>query len=106
MKDHDESLDALLSHTPYIEDAGFTDALMSRLPRRHPSLRVRAIVLLGSTIASCGAVAAVPGARRFLYEIGIGLSSGAAVGEANLVAGAAVVALLIWGAAAAATSDA
>jgi hypothetical protein len=106
MKDRDESLDALLSQAPYIDDAGFSDALMSRLPRRHPSLRVRAIVLLGSATLSCAAVAAVPGARRFLSEIGIGLFGSGAAWEANLVAGAAVVALMIWGAAAAATSDA
>jgi hypothetical protein len=106
MKDRDEELDTLLSQTPYIEDAGFTDALMSRLPRRHPSLRVRSLVLLGSAAASCAAVAAVPGARRFLAEIGIGLFSGSAAGGTNLVAIAALVALLVWGAAAAATSDA
>ena len=106
MKDRDESLDALLSQSPYIEDAGFTDALMTRLPRRHPSLRVRASVLLGSAIMSCATVAAVPGARRFLAEIGIGLFGGSAAGGANLIAIAAVVGLLIWGAAAAATSDA
>jgi hypothetical protein len=106
MKDRDDALDTLLSQAPYIEDAGFTDALMSRLPRRHPSLRVRSLVLLGSAVASCATVAAVPGARRFLAEIGIGLFGGAAAGGANLVAVAALVALLIWGAAAAATSDA
>ena len=106
MKDRDENLDALLSQTPYIEDAGFTDALMRRLPRRHPSLRVRATVLLGSAIASCATVAAVPGARRFLAEIGIGLFGGSAAGGASLVAIAAVVALMVWGAVAAATSDA
>ena len=106
MKDRDENLDALLSQAPYIEDAGFTDALMSRLPRRHPSLQVRATILLGSAIASCAAVAAVPGARRFLAEIGISLFDGSAAGGANLVVMTALVGLLIWGAAAAATSDA
>jgi hypothetical protein len=106
MKDNDEALDALLSQTPYIEDAGFTDALMRQLPRRHPSLRLRSLILLGSAIASCAAVAAVPGARRFLADMAIGLFGGAAGGGVNLVAVAALVALLVWGAAAAATSDA
>lgn len=106
MKNDDEALDALLSHTPYIEDAGFTDALMSRLPRRHPSLRVRSLVLLGSAAASCAAVAAVPGARRFLTETSVGLFGGSAAGGTSLVAVAALVALVVWGAVAAATSDA
>ncbi len=106
MKNDDEALDALLSHTPYIEDAGFSDALMRRLPRRHPSLRLRSLILLGSAITSCAAVAAVPGARRFLAEIAIAPFGGLVTGGANLIAVAALVVLLIWGAAAAATSDA
>jgi hypothetical protein len=106
MKDRDEALDALLSQAPYIEDAGFTEALMTRLPRRHPSLRVRSLVLLGSAAVSCAAVAAVPGARRFLIEISAGLFGGSAAGGTSLVAIAALVALMVWGAVAAATSDA
>jgi hypothetical protein len=105
MKDQHESLEALLSQAPYIEDAGFTDALMSRLPRCHPSMRMRTTILLACAVTSCGAVAAVPGARRFLAEIGTGLLGGSAGGEPSLVAIAAVVGLLVWGAVAAATSE-
>jgi hypothetical protein len=102
MTDEHERLETLLSQAPHIDDEGFTEALMSRLPARRPTLRTRAVILLASTVASCGLVAVVPGARSFLAEIGLGLLG---VGSGFFPA-AAVVALLVWGAVAAATSEA
>ncbi|HEY5658059.1 MAG TPA: hypothetical protein VIY27_09740 [Myxococcota bacterium] len=102
----DEDLDALLSRTPYIEDAGFTDALLRQLPRSRPSLRVRAIVQLASAAGSCAVVAAVPGARRLVAELGTGVLGGAVSNGADLVVIATLAALLIWGAVAAVASEA
>jgi len=104
MKDRPEDLETLLSMAPRIADDGFTDALMTRLPSSRPTLRMRSAILLGSAVASCGIAAAVPGARRVVSEIGLGLVGGAAA--PSLVVAAAVVALLVWGAVAAATSEA
>ena len=104
MKDRPEDLDNLLSMTPHVADDGFTDTLMARLPPRRPTLRVRSAILLGSAVASCGIAAAVPGARRIVSEIGLGLVGGATT--PSLFVAAAVVALLVWGAVAAATSEA
>jgi hypothetical protein len=105
MKDRPEDLDALLAVTPHVADDGFTDALMARLPARRPSLRVRSAILVGSAVASCGIAAVVPGARRIVSEIGFGLAGSSATAAPGLFVTAALVALLVWGAVAAATSE-
>ncbi len=106
MNEHRESLESLLSKAPHIDDDGFTEALMIRLPPGRPSLRVRAIILLASTVTSCSVVAAVPGARRFLVEISAGFVSASAETGYSLLATGIVVALVVWGAMAAASSEA
>jgi len=106
MKDRIEDLETLLSVTPHVADDGFTDALMERLPPHRPTLRVRSAILLGSAVSSCGIVAAVPAARRIVSEIGLGLAGSSAVAAPGLFVTAALVALLVWGAVAAATSEA
>ena len=98
MKEQRESLESLLSKTPHIDDDGFTEALMTRLAPGRPSLRMRTIILLTSTVASCSVVAAVPGARRFLAELSIAFVSGSAATGSNLVTVGIAVALLVWGA--------
>jgi hypothetical protein len=50
-------------------------------------------------------VAAVPGARRFLAEISIGFVNGLAATGSSLIATGIVVALVVWGAMAAAASE-
>jgi hypothetical protein len=105
MNEQRESLESLLSNVPRIDDDGFTEALMARLPPSHPSLRMRMIILLASAVTSCSVVAAVPGARRLLAEISIGLVNGLAATESSLIATGIVVALVVWGAMAAAASE-
>jgi hypothetical protein len=67
---------------------------------------MRAIILLTATVMSCSVVAAVPGARRFLAELSIAFVSGSAATESSLFTLGIVVALLVWGAMAAASSEA
>ena len=106
MNEQRESLESLLSKAPHIDDDGFTEALMIRLPPGRPSLRVRTIILLASTVTSCSVVAAIPGARRFLAEISVGFVSASAATGYSLFATGIVVALVVWGAMAAASSEA
>jgi len=105
MNEQYERLESLLSRAPHIDDDGFTEAVMARLPPSRPSLRMRTIILLASTVTSCSVVAAVPGARRFLAEISVGLVSGSAATGSSLLVAGIVVALVVWGAMAAASSE-
>ena len=105
MNEQRESLESLLAKAPHIDDDGFTEALLIRLPPGRPSLRVRTIILLASTVTSCSVVAAVPGARRFLAEISIGFVNGLAATGSSIIATGIVVALVVWGAMAAAASE-
>ena len=105
MNEQRESLEALLSNAPHIDDDGFTETLMAQLPPSRPSLRMRATILLASTVTSCSVVAAVPGARRFLAEISVGFVSASAATGPSLIATGIVVALVVWGALAAAASE-
>jgi len=106
MNEQPDSLDSLLSKAPQIDDDGFTEAVMMRLPPGRPSLRMRAIILIASTVASCGLVAAIPAARSLLAEISVGFVSGSAATGPNLLVAGIVVALVVWGAMAAASSEA
>ena len=106
MNEQHESLESLLSKAAHIDDDGFTEALMIRLPPSRPSLRMRATILLAATLTSCSVVAAVPGARRLLAEISVALASGSATAGSNLLVAGIVVALVLWGAMAAASSEA
>ena len=67
---------------------------------------MRAIILLASTVTSCSVVAAIPGARRFLAEVSAGFVSALAATESGLIATGIVVALAVWGAMTAASSEA
>ncbi len=106
MNEQRESLDSLLSKAPHIDDDGYTEALMTRLPPSHPSLRMRTTVMLAATVTSCSIVVAIPGARHFLAEISAGFVSGSATAGSNLPVAGIVVALVVWGAMAAASSEA
>jgi hypothetical protein len=106
MNEQCESIESLLAKAPHIDDDGFTEALLIRLPPGRPSLRVRTIILLSSTVTSCSVVAAIPGARRFLAEISVGFVSASAATGPSLIATGIVVALVAWGAMAAASSEA
>ena len=106
MNENRESLESLLSKAPHIDDDGFTESLMTRLPPSRPSLRIRTIILLASTLTSCGVVAAVPGVRRFLAEISAWFVSASAATGYSFFATGIVVALVVWGAMAAASSEA
>lgn len=106
MNDHPNSLESLLSKVPHIDDDGFTEAVMMRLPPSRPSLRMRAIILIASTAAPCCLVAAIPAARRLLAEISVGFVSGSTATGSNLLVAGIVVALVVWGAMAAASSEA
>ena len=106
MNDRDENFEKLLSMTSRIDDDGFTEALMLRLPRHRDMLRMRTTSLLVSAFVACGIVAAVPGARRLLAEVGYGFAGSSMVAGLSLLSAAVVTALLVWGAVAAATSEA
>ena len=106
MMDRHDELETLLSLAPHVDDEGFTERVMAQLPARAPTLRTRTAILLASTVASCGVVALVPGARQLLVDISLGLAGSSAATGPGLVAAAAVVALLVWGAVAAASSEA
>ena len=106
MTEQRENLESLLAKAPHIDDDGFTEALMVRLPTSRPSLQMRAIILLASAVTSCGVVAAIPGARRFLAEMSVGFVSVSAATGPNLIATGIIVALVVWGAMAAASSEA
>jgi hypothetical protein len=106
MNEPHESLESLLSSAPHIDDDGFTEALMTRLPPGCPSLRMRTIILLASTVTSCSVVAVVPGARRFLTELSVGFIGGSATAGSSFLATGIIVALVVWGAMAAASSEA
>ena len=106
MKDREKNLEKLLSAAPQIDDDGFTENLMLQLPPQRDILRIRATMLLAFTFAACGIVAAVPGARHFLVEFVSGFASSSVVADLSLLTTAVLAALLIWGAVAAATSDA
>ncbi len=106
MNEQHESLESLLSNVPHIDDDGFTEALMARLPPSRPSLRMRTTILLATTVTSCSVVAAVPGARRLLAEISVVFVSGSVTAGSNLLVAGIVVALVVWGAMAAASSEA
>ena len=106
MNEQRDSLESLLSNASIIDDDGFTEALMNQLPPSRPSLRMRTIILLASTVTSCSIVAAVPGARRFLAELSVGFDSGSTAAGPSLIATGIVVALVVWGVTAAASSEA
>ncbi len=106
MKDQDENFEKLLSMTSRIDDDGFTEALMLRLPAQRDILRMRTTILLTLTFASCGIVAAIPGARQLLTKIGYGFAGSSVVAGLSLLTAAVVTALLVWGAVATATSEA
>ena len=105
MRDRHEDLETLLARTARLDDEGFTAAVMARLPARRLGLRMRTAILLASALTSCGGVAAVPGARRLLAEIGLALVGADGMPGPSLIPVLAVVAVLIWGALAAATSE-
>ena len=105
MNERRESLESLLSNVPRIDDNGFTETLMARLPPSQPSLRVRMIILFASAVTSCSVVAAVPGVRHFLAEISVGFVDGLAATGSSLIATGIVAALVVWGAMAAAASE-
>lgn len=105
MNEREEYLEKLLSTVPQIDDAGFTESLMLRLPPRRNITRIRTTILLAFTFAACAIVGAVPGARHFLAELTAGFSSSSLVAELGLLTTAVVAALLIWGSVAAAVSE-
>jgi len=106
MMDREEKFEKLLSMTPQIDDDGFTDALLHRLPTRRDNLRMRTTILLAFALAACGIVAAVPGARHFLADFAHGFAGSSTVAGLNLLSVTVIVALAVWGAVAAATNDA
>ena len=106
MNDREENLEKLLSTAPPIDDDGFTENLMLRLPPQRDILRIRTTLLLAFTFAACAIVVAVPGARHFLAELVSGFSSSSVVADLSLLTTAVLAALLIWGAVAAAISEA
>jgi len=103
--DREEAFEQLLSSTPQLDDDGFTEALMQRLPPRRKFWDLRSTVLLGSAAVAGGIVAAVPGARQVLIEGGVGFAGGSVVAGLSLFSVAAIGMLLVWGVIAAATSE-
>jgi hypothetical protein len=105
MKEQDDRLEAWLAHTPQIDDGGFTEALMARLPARRPALWMRAAIPIAASIVSCGVAAALPGARELAVEVGLALAGSATAPGANPLVIAGLMALLVAGAVAAGASE-
>jgi len=105
MNEQRNDLEWLLSKVPHIDDDGFTEAVMAQLPPSRPSLWTRTIILLASTVMSCSIAMAIPGARRFVTDICVGLASGSAGTGSHLFTAGIVVALAVWGAMAAVESE-
>ena len=106
MKEQEEHFEKLLSMTPPIDDDGFTENLMLRLPPHRNISRMRTTILLVFSFTACSGVAAVPGARHFLAELVSGFASSSPATALNPLSVAVITGLLIWGGVAAAISDA
>ncbi len=62
-------LDARLrDETPYLDDAGFTAAVVERLPRKSASTTFRALVLLLVTLLGSAIAYVVSGGGRFIVD--------------------------------------
>ena len=106
MTDLEENFEKLLALTPPIDDDGFTESLMLRLPPRRDLLRLRTTLLLAFAFVGCGIVTAIPGARHFLAELVSGFANSSLIANLSLLTIAVLAALLVWGAVTAAISDA
>ena len=106
MTEQPDGLERLLAQTPQIDDDGFTEALMARLPARRPAPWMRAAIPIAASVLACGAVATVPGARELAAGIGVALAGSATGSGGNPLVIAGVMALLVGGAVAAASSEA
>jgi hypothetical protein len=106
MKNQEERFEELLSITPQVDDDGFTETLMLRLPPHRNISRMRTTILLVFSFTACSSVAVVPGARHFLAELVSGFASSSLVAALNPLSVAVITGLLIWGGVAAAISDA
>jgi hypothetical protein len=85
---HEDPLDALLKAGPYIDDAGFTQRVMTKLPPQRSVRRVRRTVLLCAGLAA-GAV--------FLGGTGRGLWAVLSSGQPSWVTVAAMVMVMAVG---------
>lgn len=95
----DDALTALLKDDAHLEDAGFSDRVMGRLPRPRHALGRREAILAGSAL-----IAAAAGALTWsgFGDVAVELARS---GWTQATALALVVGLGLWGAIDAATSE-
>jgi len=95
-----DRLDALLEKEPYLDDAGFTDRVLDRLPPRRRDLRPVVLGLSGAAAAATAALV-LPGAVQAGLAALAGLALPAAIppglllGAAAALAAAAVAGLVV-----------
>jgi hypothetical protein len=64
---HEDWLDARLrDEAPYIDDAGFTAAILQKLPARAPRRSFRSVILFAITFVACLAAYLISDRGRFL----------------------------------------
>jgi len=71
-----DPIDEVLMRAPYIDDAGFTDRVMARLPPSRRRLRVAILIASGGAAAAVAALL-LPGAAEALAAALAGLRIGA-----------------------------
>jgi hypothetical protein len=107
--DHDDPLEAALQGSPvYLDDRGFTDGVMRSLPPARPGSRLRAVVLgLATAIACLLGLVVLPGGEALLSLMGaMGRAlAGGPLSAPVVITGVVLLALIVWGCVATATSD-
>jgi hypothetical protein len=103
----DDPVEALLrERAPYLDDDGFTARVIGRLPPARNLARLRALVLLAAAAIAGLVVLVWPAAAQALRAVLGTLGPAWRDAPANtLLAGLTLLALIVWGCAAAATSD-
>jgi hypothetical protein len=102
--EHDDAdLERLLrAPKPPIDDDGFTDRLLARLPPRRRTEPWRVTILLGFTLAAALVGVLVPGVRELMFGAPVDL---VLPGSVLPVTAAVLVAMALWGATALATAE-
>lgn len=95
----DEVLEALLSEAPVLEDRGFTDQVLARLPPRRAPTRGRAVILLASAAVASLVTLVATGRGAVFVQAGAALEgAGSPLAALPAVALVAVAAWLGWSA--------
>jgi type IV secretory pathway component VirB8 len=98
-----DELDRALSLADsYLDDAGFTEQVVARLPRRRPAWVRRAVIATFTLLAATVAVVAVP--IHSLVEAIVAVDT-TALGSTTFLAGAVSLIVVVWTTVSAALAD-